>query len=63
MLWGLTRVADEVDVTVAGGQTGKPKGVHVHRTRRLDAQDVRIHRGLPVTSPARTLLDNAARGH
>jgi hypothetical protein len=31
MLWGLTREADEVDVTVAGGQR-KAKGVNVHRT-------------------------------
>ena len=29
-------------------------------SRILTPEDVRIHRGLPVTSPARTLLDNAA---
>jgi very-short-patch-repair endonuclease len=31
----------------------------VHRSRTLAKQDVTIHRGLPVTSPARTLLDCA----
>jgi very-short-patch-repair endonuclease len=34
-------------------------GVRVHRSRILESQDVRIKRGLPVTSPARTLLDIA----
>jgi hypothetical protein len=33
--------------------------VKVHRTRLLDARDVRIRDGLPVTSPARTLIDRA----
>ncbi len=34
-------------------------GICSHRTRVLDRRDIRIHRGLPVTSPARTLVDNA----
>jgi very-short-patch-repair endonuclease len=31
--------------------------IRVHRTRFLDAKDVRRHREIPVTSPARTALD------
>jgi very-short-patch-repair endonuclease len=34
-------------------------GVHIHRTRQLLPRDVRIRERLPVTSPARTLLDRA----
>lgn len=36
-----------------------PPGVRVHRTRLLTAREVRLSQGLPVTSPARTLLDIA----
>jgi very-short-patch-repair endonuclease len=32
-------------------------GVCIHRSRTLTARDIRIHDGVPVTSPARTLLD------
>jgi very-short-patch-repair endonuclease len=48
-----------VDVVIRG-QTGRSvRGIRIHRTRVLQDEDVRIHRGLPVTSPARTLLDLA----
>jgi very-short-patch-repair endonuclease len=46
-------------VLVQGGWTRHRPGVTVHRTNLLDARDIRIHEGLPVTSPARTLLDRA----
>lgn len=62
-LWGLLD-GDKgpVDVTVVGARTGRhPTGIAIHRTGRLVARDVRIHQGLPVTSPARTLLDIAAQ--
>ena len=35
-------------------------GLRVHRTTRLDLDDRTRHRGIPITSPARTLLDLAA---
>lgn len=35
-------------------------GLRVHRTEALDPRDFMRHRGIPVTSPARTLLDLAA---
>ncbi len=37
---------------------GQP-GIAVHRSGTLDARDVTTHRGIPVTSPARTLIDLA----
>ncbi len=35
------------------------RGVHAHRSRTLGVADVAIERGIPVTAPARTLLDLA----
>lgn len=50
-----------VHVTVhTDSRSGRPAGVVVHRSRILTAVDVRIRDGLPVLSPARTLLDLAA---
>jgi very-short-patch-repair endonuclease len=48
-----------IDVTICGRQSGRPAGVRLHRTRHLERRDVRVVSGLPVTSPARTLLDLA----
>ncbi|MGZ4311173.1 MAG: DUF559 domain-containing protein [Solirubrobacteraceae bacterium] len=54
-------VADPVDVTVGPNWTGRRDGVRIHRTRTLSAQDISWRYGLPVTAPARTLLDQAAQ--
>jgi Transcriptional regulator, AbiEi antitoxin/Protein of unknown function (DUF559) len=45
------------EVTVTGTTQPRHAGIRVHRTQ---AADVRRHRGLPVTSPARTLVDLAS---
>ena len=45
---------DGIDVTVPGQRRGR-KGVRVHRARTLDKRDVTVHRGIPITTPARTL--------
>ena len=49
-----------IQVTVVGGSTRTVPGVVVHRTAALEPRDRARHRGVPVTSPARTLLDLAA---
>jgi very-short-patch-repair endonuclease len=38
---------------------GSRPGITIHHTLHLDAQDIRVRDGLPVTCPARTLIDNA----
>jgi very-short-patch-repair endonuclease len=59
-LWGLwTPRPSMVDVTVDSSSAAVNPGVRVHRTRTLAQRDVWIRQGLPVTSPARTLLDIA----
>jgi very-short-patch-repair endonuclease len=37
----------------------RPKGIAVHRTRTLADGDITTHDGIPITSPARTLIDLA----
>jgi very-short-patch-repair endonuclease len=50
-----------VEVTLTSGQRRSRLGLRVHRTTQLDASDITRRRGLVLTSPARTLLDNAPR--
>lgn len=60
-LFGLIRWEDRwPEVTVTSAGTHLQRGLRVHRTRLLDPGDVTRRRGIPVTSPARTLLDLAA---
>jgi hypothetical protein len=58
-LWGIWKRWDiPFDVTVELDR--RPKGVKVHRHRRtLDRRDTTRHQGIPVTTLARTLLDQA----
>ncbi len=61
-LWGLDAVPEDpalIHVLVDLRWAGRRPGVRVHRTRELDPADRRIRERLPVTSPARTLLDVA----
>ncbi len=60
-LWRLTRTpAAEVEVTVVGRDCRSRDGLRVHAAERLDATDRAHKSGIPVTSPARTLVDYAA---
>ena len=59
-LWKLC-VATEglIELTVLRDRHRKTRGIRAHRAGRLLRRDVRVCQGLPVTSPARTLLDRA----
>jgi hypothetical protein len=61
-LWGIRRSATaRIEVTVPGtGGRRRRAGLTIHRARDLRTGEVDVHRGIPVTSPARTLLDLAA---
>jgi very-short-patch-repair endonuclease len=51
-----------VEVTILGARRVERPGIRVHRTGFLrPGRDVRIRGGIPVTSPARMILDLAAR--
>ena len=58
-LWGWVRWREPFEVTVP--RERRPKGVHVHRSRVLEWRDRTRQHGIPVTSPARTVLDCAPR--
>jgi very-short-patch-repair endonuclease len=59
-LWGFVAWDERYpEVTVPGPGTRLLKGVRVHRSSTLDPRDVTRHHGIPLTSPARTLLDLA----
>jgi very-short-patch-repair endonuclease len=51
---------DVIEVTVVGPRVRARPGIAVHRARRLDPRDRTRRHGIPVTGPARTLLDLAA---
>lgn len=58
VVWGLPYIAHErIEITVPADRARLPT-VHAHRGR-LTAEDVTRRRGLPVTTPARLLLDLA----
>jgi very-short-patch-repair endonuclease len=60
-LWGIGGTSDGlVEVTVPRRRHLHAHGILAHRTRSILPRDVRVEQGLPVTSPARTLLDRAA---
>jgi very-short-patch-repair endonuclease len=63
MLWGFIDRDDDhlPEVTVIGAGTRVHPGIRAHRTKSLHPRDRRSHQGIPLTGPARTLLDLAAR--
>lgn len=59
--WGFWRRWEEpFEVALLEGDRRTP-GIRLHRPRNLTRRDVRIQLGIRVTSPARTMLDIAAR--
>lgn len=63
VLWGFWKEAPgDVDVTVARCLKQRP-GIRVHSVRALNPRDTTHHAGIPITTPARTLLDLATDLH
>lgn len=60
-LWG-TRLPDpdEIDLTTPPGRQVRLVGVRHHRRSDLSPADLTLCRGIPTTSPARTLVDASA---
>jgi very-short-patch-repair endonuclease len=60
-LWGLLpAISEPVQATVIGRDTRVRPGLVTYRVRGLDPADVRIRHFIPITAPARTLLDLSA---
>jgi very-short-patch-repair endonuclease len=61
--WELRRYGgDRIDVTVGYGGRARRDGLRLHRRLPLPAHEVTTRSGIPITTPARTLLDLAAAG-
>jgi very-short-patch-repair endonuclease len=56
-LW--TSYDGPIHITLPSRCNRSRPGIRVHRTHTLEPTDVRQHRGIPVTAPARTLIDLA----
>ena len=60
-LWELRpSAATRIDVTVRRSGRGAPSALRLHRPRTLRADEVTVHEGIRVTTPARTVLELAA---
>lgn len=60
-LWGLRGAAsDRVEVAVPGTALPRLRAARVHRSALLESPDKRVHRGISLTRPERTLVDCAA---
>jgi very-short-patch-repair endonuclease len=62
-VWGILEPeGGPVEATIVASNSGRRRsGIEVHHSRDLVAGDLCTHDGLPLTSPARTLLDLAGR--
>jgi very-short-patch-repair endonuclease len=58
-LWGLTKVAELTEISVIGRHCVHA-GIRVHRVANLDPRDRALKNGIPITSPARSIIDFAA---
>jgi hypothetical protein len=61
-LWGFADRDEEraPEVTVIGDGARSHPGIRIHRTARIDRCDWRMWQAIPVTTPARTMLDISA---
>lgn len=60
-LWDLSREGLGIEVSVPRDNRVKRPGITAHRAVRLDPTDITRRHGIPVTRPARTLVDIAPR--
>ena len=59
-IWQMSEAVPRVAITVIGRKVRPQPGLDVYRVGTLDARDVRMRWGFPLTAPARTLIDCAA---
>jgi Transcriptional regulator, AbiEi antitoxin/Protein of unknown function (DUF559) len=59
-LWGIRRDQGPIEVSVPRSRTPVRPGIVVHRRRRIGAE-LTTRRGIPVTTPVRTLVELALR--
>src|SRR6476646_2124295 len=61
-LWGFGgEQGGLIDVSVSVRRRSRRPGIRVHRRTEAVLADVTVHEGIPLASPARTLIDQARR--
>jgi very-short-patch-repair endonuclease len=61
-LWAICQVEErDIEISVPGGRFLRRPGIVTHRRATLTAADLTHHQGIPVTTPACTLIDVASR--
>ncbi len=60
-LWGIAASGNGVDITLVRKGRRSRSGIRVHRVADLPTDERRLKNGIPITSPARTLLDFASQ--
>jgi hypothetical protein len=60
-LWGILGPAEGIEVSVPRLSHPARPGVRIHRRQSLLEADITVHEGIPVTTPVRTLIDQATR--
>jgi hypothetical protein len=61
-LWGFgTERGGLIDVSIPARRRSRMPGIRVHRRTEATLCDAAVHEGIPLTSPARTLIDQATR--
>jgi|tagenome__1003787_1003787.scaffolds.fasta_scaffold20719792_2 hypothetical protein len=62
VLWGIRdKEGRQIEISVPAERAPSPKGIRVHRRAALTAKDPTKRHGIPVTTPACTLIDIAPR--
>ncbi len=61
-LWGFgVEQGGLIDISVPAGRRSRLQGIRAHRRTETVLDDVLVHAGIPLTSPVRTLIDQATR--
>lgn len=61
-LWGFgTERGGLIDISVPARRRSRLPGIRVHRRTEAILRDAAVHEGIPLTSPARTLIDQATQ--
>jgi len=60
-LWGFGNEQSTIDISMPAGRRSRLRGIRVHRRTESVLNDVVVHDEIPLTSPVRTLIDQATR--
>lgn len=61
-LWGFgVEQGGLIDISVPAGRRNRLQGIRAHRRTETVLDDVLVHAGIPLTSPVRTLIDQATQ--